>query len=172
MLDSLFWYKLVFMGELILAEGLFSWKLRHKSKFYLRLAISILLCLSVAVAYPILAYNSIYASFMFAVLFGVTVPALKFCYNEPWKNVLFCAFLSYAVQHLAFLLYNVIVVSLNLVNAGALGTYLEKVESNYNAFTALAYAHCYYLVYWLSYLFCGTKIQKHKDLNVGSTDYF
>ena len=33
MTDSLFWYKLVFMGELLVAEGLFTWKLRRRRFF-------------------------------------------------------------------------------------------------------------------------------------------
>lgn len=169
MVDSLFFYKLVFMTELLIAEGLFTWKLRRRSRFPLRVAAAVAVCYAAAFLYPVLAYNAVYASFMFAALFAVTAAGVKFCYREPWKNVLFCSFLSYTVQHLAFVCYNLAVVSMNLVEAGALGTYLEKAESNYNVFTALAYAFCYYVVYWLSYLFCGTRIVRHEDLSVGNT---
>lgn len=169
MTDSLFWYKLVFMGELLIAEGLFTWKLRRRRFFALRLIVALAVCIGAAFAFPVGYYNAAYASLMFASLFAVSAAGIKLCFREPWKNVLFCAFLSYTVQHLAFVCYNLIVVAFGLVEAGAIGTYLEHAESNYNVFTALAYVFCYYLVYWLSYLFCGTRIERHKDLSVGST---
>ncbi|HIW02966.1 MAG TPA: GHKL domain-containing protein [Candidatus Protoclostridium stercorigallinarum] len=169
MTDSLFWYKLVFMGELLVAEGLFTWKLRRRRFFVLRLAAALAVCALAAFFFPVAAYNAAYASLMFSSLFAVSLLGIKFCFREPWKNVLFCAFLSYTVQHLAFVCYNLIVVAMNLVEAGAIGTYLEEAESNYNVFTALAYVFCYYIIYWLSYLFCGTRIERHKDLSVGSS---
>ncbi len=60
-------------------------------------------------------------------------------------------------------------IALNLIDAGALGTYLEEAESNYNAFTCIAYFGSYYLVYWLSYLFFGTRIVKNRELIIGNT---
>lgn len=166
MTDSLFWYKLVFMGELLIAEGLFTWKLRRRRFFSLRLIVALAVCIGAAFAFPVGYYNAAYASLMFASLFAVSAAGIKLCFREPWKNVLFCAFLSYTVQHLAFVCYNLIVVAFGLVEAGAIGTYLEHAESNYNVFTALAYVFCYYLVYWLSYLFCGTSTRRYKIIRL------
>lgn len=168
-MSSLFWYKLIFMTELLIAEGLFTYKLKRRSRFPFRLGLSVAACFGVALAYPVLRFNAWYASLMFIALFSFSVLCLKFCYNESWKNVLFCGIISYTVQHLAFVLYNLTVVVFNLVDAGALGTYLEKAETEYNAYTAIAYGVCYYVTYWISYLFCGTKIVRHQDLSVGNT---
>lgn len=156
------------MAELLISEALFTYKLKRRAHFAVRLPLSIAACFGVAAAYPILLYNAWYASIMFIALFSFSVLCLNFCYNESWINVLFCGILSYTVQHLAFVLYNLAVVVFNLVDAGALGTYLEKAETNYNAYTAIAYGICYYTTYWLSYLFCGTKIMRHQDLSIGS----
>ena len=157
------------MAELLVAEGLFTYKLKRRSYFPLRIIGAVAACFGLAAAYPILLYNAWYASIMFITLFAFSVLCLKFCYRESWINVLFCGILSYTVQHLAFVLYNLAVVSFNLVEAGALGTYLEKAETNYNAYTAIAYGICYYVTYWISYLFCGTKIERHQDMSIGNT---
>ena len=168
MASSLYWYKLVFMAELLLSEGLFVYKLKRRSYFPLRLAASLLLSLSAALFCLVLFYNAWYASLMFTALFLITVFCIKFCFNESWINVIFCSILSYTVRHLAFVLYNLIVTAFDLVEAGALGTYLEHAETDYNAFTAIVYGASYYVTYWISYLFCGTKISRYEELNVGN----
>lgn len=168
MTSPLFWYKLVFMAELLVAEGLFTYKLKRRSRFCLRLSGSLLVCFAAAFFFPLFYYTAWYASLMFCALFLITLLCIKFCFNESWINVVFCSILSYTVRHLAFVFYNLVVVSFDLVEAGALGTYLEHAETDYNAFTAIAYGACYYITYWLSYLFCGTKIRRYQELTVGN----
>lgn len=169
MFSALFWYKLIFMTELLIGEGFFTYKLRRRPNFPLRLTLALIATYAVTFAYPVFLYNAWYSSLMFIALFAFSILCIKLCYDESWINVIFCGILAYTARHLAFLLYNFIVVAFNLVDAGALGTYLEKAESNYNVFTAIAYFGCYYFVYWLSCLFFGARMEKNSELIIGNT---
>lgn len=98
----LFWYKFLFVTELILAEGLTTYTLNKRKHFGVRVVVSVLLLYGVALVYPILGYNEWYTSVMFFSLFSATVIALKACYDESWINVLFCAIIAYTAQHIAY----------------------------------------------------------------------
>ena len=51
-MSALFWYKLLFMTEIIIAEILFTAKKKKRSHFVLRVALSIAVCYIVAVVFP------------------------------------------------------------------------------------------------------------------------
>lgn len=74
--SPLFWYRLIFLAELILAEGLFSFKLPRRTRFPLRLALSVAAIYAITFLFPIAAYNAFYVSFMFLFMFGMTIVGL------------------------------------------------------------------------------------------------
>ena len=59
---SLFVYKLQFMAALLVAEGLFLFHLRRRGQFPLRVALAVLACFLLALFFPIVRYNALYAS--------------------------------------------------------------------------------------------------------------
>ena len=91
-------------------------------------------------------------------IFFVTLLACKVCFDESWWNILFCCIAAYSMQHIAFVVYNMIVTGLGLAGLLArMGTVLNPygdatVESGLNPLTILAYADCYFLIY-LYFLF-------------------
>lgn len=104
MINGLHSYKLLFMLQLIVGEGLFLLRLERKRRFQIRLAVSAAGLLAAAAVFPIPVENAWYVSFLFLSLFGLTLLALWFCFDEPFGNLLFCAVAGYTVQHLAYLL--------------------------------------------------------------------
>ena len=52
-MSYLFWYKAVFMTELIIAESMLAWSLPRKSLFPLRVAAAIVVCYAASFLYPI-----------------------------------------------------------------------------------------------------------------------
>lgn len=95
-------YKIIFIVTLLFSEFLFTRPLVRRSRFYLRAALCSLACIAIAAFFPIFFYNAVYASLMFFVLFVITIAALKICYDESIKHIIFFACLAYAVEHLSY----------------------------------------------------------------------
>lgn len=168
---QLFWYRLVFMTELLVAEGLFTYKLKKRKHFFLRAAAATVASYAFTFLFPIATFDAFYISVMFFALFAFTVFALAFCYNAPLLSVFFCALAAYTVQHTAYEIYSFIVTvsGLDVGNTGAYGQSGGGAASNENLpFTAIIYADSYAVIYWLAYLFFGTRIRKNADLRINN----
>ena len=166
---QLFWYKSVFMAEILVAEFLFTFRLKKKDHYPLRVVLAALLCMAVSVAAPILGYNALYSSVLFFTLFAVSIGALMLCCREPFLHIFFCAVAAYTVQHIAFELYNFIVVATGL-NAGLpVEVYGESAARLSGLFLTLVYVDAYCIVYWLMTITFGSMIRKNEDLRIRST---
>lgn len=99
---SLTVYKVVFMAELLVAEFLFTLRLKRRSKFWLRFAAMCVVGLLLAWLFPIVSYNAFYSSVMFLALFAATVGGLMLCYNEIFVNIAYCAVAAYTMRHMSF----------------------------------------------------------------------
>ncbi len=161
-MTQLFWYKIIFMTELLAAESLFVARLKRRSFFVLRLLGAIVLCYGVAFVFPILSYNALYCSFLFLGLFGTTFLMLKFCFAEKCTNLLFCAVAGYTVQHIAFILYDLIVCLFRLSDGNS-DIYGAAVGNIYAPFrgpvTALIYLFDFIILYWLAFMLLGRRIK-------------
>ncbi len=108
-LSYLFWYKILFMSELLIAELMFAWQFPKRDKFPVRLVAAVLLCFVIAVFYPLITpYTWFTSALMFVVLFAVTIVCLFFCFKIPFMNMLFCAVAAYTVQHFSYEIFNLI----------------------------------------------------------------
>ena len=171
-----FWYRLVFLSEIIIAEALFTFKLRRRPRFAMRAALCAV-CLYVLVfCMPVLSPSVAQSAawylpviincLTFIVLFGLTILALYACYAEALINVIFCALAAYATQHLAYELYSLIITASGLSN-GMQGAYgYGGIPTEYNGFTAIVYLDGYAIVYFLMYVFFGRRIKKNSELHL------
>lgn len=100
-LSPLFYYRPVFMIELIIAQSLFIFYLKPKNNFLLKYIIGFIVCLGISFAIPIISFSAVYCSILFFVMFIFTIAFWKFVCNEPMKNVVFFAIAGYTVQHIA-----------------------------------------------------------------------
>lgn len=110
----LFWFKFIFLAEVIVAEILIAYRMKRKAGFVRRLIIAAFSLLCFTFALPVPFYNAIYTSALFMVIFIATLGALKFCLDEPWGNIIYCGFFSYTEQHVSFQCYNIFCLLLNL----------------------------------------------------------
>lgn len=150
-------YRLLVMLEIFTADFLFIMRLKKRKYFALRFVGCIIAAEGFAAALP-LFYNALYTSFTFLLLFIITVPMLKFCCDESWRNVLFCGISAYTMRHLA---YGVANFFLSLISSGGspiFGMYFEGVFdiTKMDLFTwlmifvyILAYFSAYTLFYYL-----------------------
>lgn len=164
---QLFWYKLIFMAELIVAESLFSFRLKKRSFFILRLIISLILCFAFAFAVPIISYDATYGSIMFLVLFLFTVGALKFIFKESMVNIIFVAIAGYTTQHIAYEFYDFLIIAFNLNNGNPLNIY-GNVTGGYfaNPLVEMAYFVSYAISYWLLFILFANRIKRNEELQI------
>lgn len=108
----LFVYKIAFIVEMIVAETLFSFRLRRKNHFYLRASLSIILCVLSAVLYPLpksVGYTSWYTCIMFVLLALSTVFYLFLSYDTNFTFIFFTVLTSYTFQQIGYLIYQMVI---------------------------------------------------------------
>ncbi len=165
--SALFWYKVVFMAELFLSEFIFSWKLKKKKLYPLRIIVVGIVCFAVAFAIPILQYSALYSSLLFFGLYFLSTVLLKlFCYDENWVNVFFCTIAAYATQHIAFETYNFIIIATGLNNGLPVEAYGDRMQSTYDALVNFIHYESYLIVYWICYLIYGQRIRKGENMRL------
>lgn len=164
--SPLFWYRLIFLAELILAEGLFSFKLPRRTRFPLRLALSVAAIYAITFLFPIAAYNAFYVSFMFLFMFGMTIAGLFVCFDAPLLNIAFCAVAAYAVQHIAYEAYTFFVFAFGLQTTSV--PYAETGQIVFDVWTLAIYIESYAAAYGLMYFVFGTRIKRGTDLHIGN----
>lgn len=164
----MFWYKLVFMAELLLAELLFTYKLKKRSRYVLRALLAAAFCMGIAFVFYIVSYNALFTSVMFLALFGISALTLKFVYDEPWTTLIFCAPAAYTTQHLAYEVYTFFIIITGLDSGMAMGAYGDGSgeTSPYNGWTAIVYIASYSVLYWLMFVLFGDRINRNEDLSL------
>lgn len=141
----LFWFKFVFLAEILVAEILIVYRMKKKKRFAARAAVAVLFCLAVTFALPVPFYNAIYSSVLFLVIFASTLLAMKFCLDEPWIHVMYFGFFSYTQQHIAYQLYNLFCLATDLSTDSDL--YGESAVGGINGFQVLVFLVPHIVVY-------------------------
>ena len=88
-----------FLAELLTANALFLLPFRRKSRFWLRLLMSVLILAFVTTAFFYLTEGSVFnhiLSFVFSLLF--TLLMARFCFDIYWPDAAFCSTAGYSVQ--------------------------------------------------------------------------
>ena len=166
-LSELFFYKIIFVIEILIAMHLFSFKQIKKNHYVIKLIISILVCIGLAIAFPIPQnlYNTFYTSFMFLVLFIICTISLGFVYEIPFRIIFFISITAYTMQHFAHESFSLIVSIFNMATSPTLGFYGSNIVdfSKFDLktlFYAFIYLDVYLLTYWVTYSILGKKINK------------
>lgn len=157
----LFWYKVVFVFELLVSEGLITYTLKKKKYFALRVLVSVVVLFGLAFAVPVLFYNAVYSSIIFIVLFLASVAAMKFCYDESLFIILFCGIFAYTVQHIAYVTCYFII---NITDLGTFAVYSSEEMTETNPFMILVHFASYAIIYWLVWAFISVRIRRNEQL--------
>lgn len=156
--SSIFWYKVVFMVELLVSQILFTRRLARKNKYALRLLMTVALDICAAFAIPVFGYNAVFVSLLFFVLFALSTVIVKLlCYNESWQTVIFYSVAALCVQHISFELYNFIVLTANLNNGLPLEVYGDTLGETYDMIIMFVQFVTVFVTYWLGYLAFGRR---------------
>lgn len=162
------------MTELLIAEGLFTFRMKKRSYFWLRLIVALAVCYTVAAFYPLspkFSYSWWYSSLMFLVLFAVTFGGLLFLFRITPVTALFCAITAYTLQHVAYELFTLV------VNVFQLDGSLDMYGSGIMDFTTfnqgtliscLIYADIYIVSYGVAYLLLGKQFRRDEEIQLKS----
>lgn len=178
-MSKMFFNILLFAIEIIVAEILFTYRLKKRQHFLQRAAVWIgvtLACTLVCGFLPSeVLENAIFSSLIFLGIFLLTLLLLYFCYKESWINILFCGIAAYTTQHFAFQVSNLVTtIALGAENP-ILGMYsggqmIDLFAGDLQSlFWALVYLFCFYVTYTLFYLFYAKKISQSSNLEVKNT---
>ncbi len=182
--NAFFWYKAIFAIELMFAEGLMCVHLKRRNRFALRLLLSVAACIGVSFALPT-SDNALWSSLIFIGIFASTLVAMKLCFCEEWKKIMFCGMAGYTTQHVAYQIFGLSVALMGLV--GDNGHYQPELGSNPivwlpifnygsgqeqisgNPFILLFYMFVFGVTYFGVYKFASPRIENSDNMRMKST---
>ena len=171
-MSFLFWYKILFMSELLTAEIMIAVPVSRRPRFALRAAGALVLCYAVAFLWPLYDgnYTWLGSSLMFFVLFIVTVFGLWLCFKVQFINVLFLAVTAYAVQHVAyeiFSLVNILLFDSDVFTDVAYGseTVVPSLIRGIGPVEFILWLLIYTVVYLLAYILLRKRTEQAMKLN-------
>ena len=112
---ALYLYKAIFMCELLVAEFLMCTGLKRRPLFALRVTASAAACVGVAFALPVVAYNAIYCTTVFLLMFAVTLPFIALCYECNAPSAVFRGIAAYTTQHIAYQTFDLVMSLISLL---------------------------------------------------------
>lgn len=167
-----FYKSFQFVIELLMAEAMFVFRFKRRGFFWLRLPIALGLCFLFAWALPALSENPFYVSFLFLLIFLFTLLMNKFIFNESWLAVAFCCVAGYTTQHLAFEIYNMIMVALEYPAASGFYGTGEFITMFPNLFAAVMYVSAYAPAYFVFYMLFSVQLRSRELIKLKSTFIF
>ena len=170
--STLFWYKLLFTAELIVADLIFVAHLRRRPRFALRAVCSVIGLFVFAFLFPIVAYNAVWTCLMFFMMFFASLCATKICFKECWWNIVFCGLAAYTIQHISFVVFDAL---------SGLGEILLGLELKSNVYlqdqtfavspslavSIVLYLVSYFVIYMLAHYIYTDKIRPDEVSRLG-----
>ncbi len=145
----LFWFKFVFLLEILIAESLIIYRMKRKPHFLRRALITFFCLIAFTFGLPVPVFNAVYSSLLFISIFAATLAGLKFCFDEPWGNIIFCGFFSYNEQHISFQLYSLLCFFLGIdANSNIYGSQASDLNFGFQVLLFLIPHVAIYLVSW------------------------
>lgn len=163
--SSLYQYRLIFIFELIISELMIGVLFRKKENFIVRAVIFSLLSVVITFALPIVFYNAYYITFLFTIMFIVSVFLMHICYEESFSNLLLCGVFAYAAQHISYVLGNCVS---NLIGLEEINVYAETSFTTDGIFALLISFIFYILIYAGILIYVKYKKNKEERIVIGN----
>jgi len=168
-IPPLYWYKLVFMTELLVAEALASYSLKKQEHFAAKVVVSVICLYLIAFFMPILfgnpVFNTFYVSAVFLLLFSASICFMKLCFDENIATLLFCGVVAYTTQHISYssVAYFLSITRINQYNI--YGNIWIDVQAE-DWISLVVYLGIYACIYWFVWAFIEHKIREQEKLKV------
>ena len=157
------------MAQLLVAEFLFTLKLRKRPLFWLRYIALVAVCMTIAIFVPVQPQNALGLSAVFLGLFAVTFLLHLLCFDVPALNIIFCLIVAYSIQHFAYCLSNCMLIITGL-SENVYGVYSQQVMEHQLpaafVFGLIFEFVIYYVTYYVYYLFFGDRIKRNTEMKL------
>ena len=173
-MTNIFLNRLLFVLEIWGTEFIFACHLRKKKNFWLRFFGGVFVSLGIAALFGSPESNAYFTSFVFITIFLLIVLLSKFCYDEPWQNIIFCGIAAYTTQHCAYEFANLVLTLVTNGSSPLLGAYGTEILDfgnwnwNWFCFYGAIYALCCYVVYCGAFFLFSVRIRNESDLKIKS----
>ncbi len=155
----LFWYKFIFLTELLFGYMIIIFRLNPKRNVWWRILVCFIVACGLAFAIPVIHDSALYLSFMSIALFSITVFIAKFCMDESWKTVIFVGMFAYTVQHISYQLYTLVC---NLLNVGG-NIYTSSASTFAEPLSILIFFSSHVLIYVIAWAVLSYKLKDVED---------
>jgi len=180
-IDAFFWYKAIFMLELLIAESLIVFRFKRRRHFILRALSAFVICEGVAFAMPVIDDGALFASFMYLVFFVVTLVVMWFCFDVKFRTVTFCGLAGYAAQHIAYEIFDISTVLMgihnisNAVNVGSnpFASFIPIIYGSGNSvlantFVLAVYLSILFITYWAVFRISSSRMRDAEETEIGN----
>ena len=162
-----FYKSFQFVAELLIAETLFCIKFARRSKFWLRAPLCLAAVFLFSWLFPVISQNAFYVSFTFFAIWAFTAAMALVMFRESPLKVVFGMLAGYTVQHMAYEMYNLVIILMGANKGSPMGFYGDGgVMPFHDPFVAVIYLCIYLVTYFFSFLFFGSKIEKGEKLKL------
>lgn len=158
-LTGLFFYKLQFMCELLIAQYMFLARADKRNHFWIRVSVGIILCLGFSLALPVVSYSSWWMIIMFVLMFSFTIIVHYFCFDISLFKIFFFSSAGYLTQHMSYALDNFILIIGNIDTSALSNGYGSEPVKMMNIMSWVVYLDSYIAIYLIVYLVFCTRIQ-------------
>lgn len=167
--SELFFTKIAFGIETLIAMHLLGAKLPKKKNFLLRLIFSSSLCMVLVILFPLfdeISYTWWYSSIMYMVLFLLCFISLFFVYSVSWKRIFLISVYAYTAQHLAYQLFFLITKVFDIKDALFFNSYgsapVQVTDASMTAILTSILVICYTIVYATITIVFANKVSNSK----------
>lgn len=174
-MSSLFFYKILFIVEILVSEYLFAFRMPKRKHFPLRVIGAVLVSFLMTFLYPLplqYAYTSWYTAIMFIFLFAIAFLHIKFVFKISWSYAFFCAIASYTIRHFAYGIYVLVFSSIGWINSSDLYSSNPLDLANFDQRTIiiiLSYVDIFLFCYWGVYILFASKLKAAETIKFKST---
>ncbi len=159
----LFWYKFIFLTELMFGYLLFLFRLRIRKGIFWRAPVAALCCIAAGFAIPVVQESSVYLSVMVIALFVVTLCGVKLCVDETWSTILFVGMFAYTVQHISYQTYTLFC---NILGVGG-NIYTGNTDVFAEPLAVLIFISSHVVVYVIAWAVLAYRLKKADNMVIG-----
>ena len=171
-INSLFFYRPLFVTELLIAEILFLFRLKFRPGAGWRIPVGLIACYGLPFALPTGIPGSGYSMLTFLLMFALTFFAAILIFEADWRTLFFCCIAGFNLQHLSYETYHLFLNVTGLAAQGASFYDTTRISLFSGPLDVLVYVLTYVTLYFVVYWVFGRNIRKGERISLRSTPLF
>ena len=168
-INSLFFYRPLFVTELLLAETLFLFRIKPRGGLWWRIPLALAFTYGSAFLFPTSGIDGAwYSMVVFVAMFLFSIVGALLIFDADWRTLLFCSFAGFNLQHLCYESYHLIR-NVSGLSAGGASFYDTEVVALFSGpLDVMAYILSYLTVFFVCYWVYARNIRKGERISLRS----